>query len=55
MNKEEARKELYKWLTEYYNKIYSREKKKDYATLSSIKKNNPKLYNAYIERGKANE
>ena len=24
MNKEEARKELYKWLTEYYNKIYSK-------------------------------
>lgn len=31
------------------------EKKKDYATLSSIKKNNPKLYNAYIEREKAND
>lgn len=28
------------------------EKKKDYATVSSIKKNNPKLYNAYIERNK---
>jgi len=28
MNKEEARKELYKWLTEYYNKIYSKTKKK---------------------------
>ena len=24
MNREEARKELYKWLTEYYNKIYSK-------------------------------
>ena len=29
MNKEEARKELYKWLTEYYNKIYSKTKRKD--------------------------
>ena len=29
MTKEEARKELYKWLTEYYNKIYSKTKRKD--------------------------
>tara|TARA_B100001093_G_scaffold493442_1_gene535626 strand:+ start:237 stop:422 length:186 start_codon:yes stop_codon:yes gene_type:complete len=29
--------------------------RKDYATISSIKKNNPKLYNAYIEREKAND
>ena len=31
------------------------EKEKDYATVSSIKKNNPKLYKAYIEKGKAND
>jgi len=41
---------------EIENDIYTIDiKKKDYATLSSIKKNNPKLYNAYIEREKAND
>ena len=43
------------WTIDVIAHIFNGLKEKDYATVSSIKKNNPKLYNAYIEREKAND